>query len=104
MCSKCPYNEREDSCVAEKNKDTLTVLKQLREERETLVRLLTTAKNDLLYMLLKQKANAGSINALGFAALYEMGRTIGRERLDSDFAEICSYLEKLSVSTEGEHA
>lgn len=69
---------------------------RLKKENKRLRELLTTAKTDMMYLLMELEATGESFNAEKLLpALYVLKNEYGLsvEKVDADFATICDYLE-----------
>lgn len=74
---------------------------EVNNEIRELRRLLTIAKDDLLYLLLDGKGYRQELNTEGFLALSILMNEYGmsKEKVDKDFKEISEYLERLKDET-----
>lgn len=65
----------------------------LYEENQKLRELLTIAKNDILWLILRRQFDMNKLNDKGIAALLVMNDKINDKKIDADFGAICDYLE-----------
>lgn len=93
-CRECPLltlTDDPDKCKRELMKHAIAHIRGFNGER--LRELLTIAKDDILWLILRRKFDMGKLNAKGNVALFVMNGKVSDEKIDEDFGAICDYLE-----------
>ena len=97
-------HDHETQSAAEDEKDDLLArIAELSDELATvttkvqeLTKLLTLAKDDMLYLLMDKLAQDNKLNGQGLASLWILvrERSFSKEKCDADFTKISTYLEE----------
>jgi hypothetical protein len=97
------HNHETQSAADDEEEDLLDRIAELSDENATLTakvaeltELLTLAKDDMLYLLMDNKAKDQKLNSQGLVGLYVLRSEYGMsdEKCNADFAKISDYLEE----------
>jgi hypothetical protein len=97
------HNHETQSAADDEEEDLLARIAELSDENATLnarvaelTELLTIAKDDMLYLLMDNKAKDQRLNTQGLAGLYILRSEyeLSEEKCNADFARISNYLEE----------